>query len=279
VVLGPRTLVGSSRPGGTPFSTLTVSVDGGRTWSAATRDPRPAPAVPAGDGVICWLSAVTSQSCVLYAVDPAAGRFAVIAAQPPIALGPATAVLNVGGRLWVAGTDPVSGRPATAVSADAGRTWSVRVFTTVAGCSPGRCVAPELSTVDGRTAYAVAIDFQAGQRLVYRSVDSDGWEQVGVVSTGESQRPPGSSGKTFITTDGTLVLCETVVELYQPIGCRFWAARGGASAYQQVTLDGLPAGTGSVRRTPDGWFYTYSSVNDILYGSTDGWHWTPVTSR
>jgi hypothetical protein len=273
-VLGPRTLAAVTQPAGAKVSSLTVSTDGGRTWAAATRDSAAVPAVPSGSTVICWSADETSSSCDLYAVDPASRRFAPLAGRPALIPNWANPVQSGSGRLWVSGTEPASGRPAAAVSTDGGHTWSTHVFTDVTGCTSSPCDSLALSTTDGGTAYAVI--HRASQRLVYRGTDKGDWKRVDAAAADPNQWP-GRGGQSFVTADGTHVLCEAALARDNG-ACQFWAVGNAATAYRQVKLDGLPSTVYPIRRTPDGWFYTYSMGDNILYGSTDGWHWSPVTS-
>ena len=96
-VLGPETLVAIG-----PKSAVRVSTTGGRTWSEARRSATPVAAVPDGGGVLCWSARAQDVHCALYAIDPASGRFAPLAAQPEFE--PQFGFVDVvAGHLWIAG--------------------------------------------------------------------------------------------------------------------------------------------------------------------------------
>ncbi|MEV5763291.1 hypothetical protein AB0L34_01750 [Micromonospora sp. NPDC052213] len=271
-VLGPDTLI-AAVPGIRPGADLTLlaSLDGGRTWAAA-RSAGTAEAVPAGGTAICW-SPQLGTPCTLHAVDPATHGVAPLAEQPPLTMRTdALQIEESAGRLRVAGTDPVTGRPAVSTSTDAGRSWSTHVFADAPACPEEKCEAPLLAVTGTATTYATTTGGDV--RAVYRSDGTGGrWQRL---TDAHLPDEPATNGS-FVTADGTHVLFQ-LVNGRNADARRYWAARDGG-AYQAVELVGLPTTAGPVRRTPDGWFYASDDAVGTLYGSTDGWRWSPVTRR
>jgi hypothetical protein len=271
-VVGPNTLIGT-------LSTPTITVDGGRTWSTAAVNSQVATEVPAGGTAACWAGPKVNAPCKLYAIDPGNRRFAPLATQPELTLANAAEVSHLSGNLWVGGIDPATGKPAAAVSTDAGRTWSTHVFADLTQCTPSRCQAPQLATLDGERVFAVITDTNARQRFVYRGALGGPWQRYGVTTSMPYGLSDDIAARSFVTRDGTYVLCQSVAERQDPDSLQCWTTQGATTAYQQVELPGLPATVSSIRRTPDGWFYTVDNASNVLYGSADGRHWTAVTSR
>ncbi|MDO3705476.1 hypothetical protein Q3W71_27780 [Micromonospora sp. C28SCA-DRY-2] len=268
-VVGPDTLITTAPDARSAAGTaLLASLDGGRTWAAAPSTGT-AEAVPDGGVAICW-SARADQPCVLHAVDPTTGGVGRLAAQPP--LNRRTDELRIeesAGRLRIAGTDPTTRKPAVSTSTDAGRTWSTHVFTDAPACPEQRCEPPMLAVTGTATAYAVvSVD---GLRTVYRA-DGTRWQRLTTAGLPDGLAGTGS----FVTADGTHVLTQLLNGRDGDVR-RYWAARDG-DAYRAVELDGLPKSAEAVRRAPDGWFYA-PDADGTLYGSTDGWRWSPVTHR
>ncbi|MFI7430345.1 hypothetical protein ACIBPB_25410 [Micromonospora sp. NPDC049836] len=275
-VLGPDVLITAAPPDqpGATGTSLMISTDGGRHWRRAQESP-PVGAVPDGGTAICWPE-TAGASCTVQVVEPESYRVAPLSQQPALLVQPdGLRIDGRSGRLWIPGREPATGRPAVAVSADAGRTWASHVFRDAPSCPDAGCQPLSLA-VDGggKRVYAVA----AGERAVavYRltgGTTGDGWQRL----TDTDEIPPGTNGYgSFVAADGSHVL-------FQPddrhtFGYRYWAARGGG-AYRSVELAGLPATAGPVRRTRDGRFYAIDGPANVLYGSTDGWHWSPITDR
>ncbi len=267
-VIGPDTLIADA-PGPPPAErTLLTSLDGGRTWAAARFDAA-TEAVPDGGRAICW-SLRAGDPCTLHAVNLSTGAVAPLAAQPPLTLG--TGELRIEestGGLRVAGTDPATGRPAVSTSADAGRSWSTEVLADAPACPQRGCAAPLLAVAG--TAYAVTTD--GSVRAVYRAEGKgDRWQRLATTRLPDEQ----AATEAFVTANGTPVLFQ-LVDGEGADEYRYWAARNGG-AYQTVELDGLPSNAGPIQRTPDGWFYA-PDASGTLYGSVDGWRWSPVTPR
>lgn len=270
-VAGPETLVSSRHVEAGGRRTLAVSIDGGSTWRLP-REEAAVDTVPAGWLVTCW--AASGEPCTLWTVHPDGDRRAPLRHQPALVANPDDLLpQRAGDRIWVRGNDPVTGRPAVAVSADAGRTWSVQVFADAPGCHPEGCWPAELAT-GGSHAYVLAVGESA--RAVYRLTESGGWQPVSGVDRVPVERRDAPT-PSFVARDGTHVLCETVSQPDGRDGCRFWAGRDGT--YQPVELTGLPATVYPIRRTPDGWFFTYSYTDRRLFGSTDGWTWSALSAR
>jgi hypothetical protein len=270
-VVGPHTLLATAYA---PTVHPVVSMDGGRSWSDLVR-AAPRATVASGGMVICW-PADGRAPCRLYAVDLTAGWFALLAAQPSVKPSETASIDDVGGRLWVTGVDPVTGRPAVAVSSDRGRTWSTKVFVDLTDCAAQRCGAPELATADGSTVYVMAADSVSQKRIVYRRTEDGIWQRLNTTNL-----PYGRGlGWSFVASDGSHVLCDMGESRPGDLDvdqCQFWASKDAAT-YQRVQLAGLPTAVQDVRRAPDGWFYTFSyAPTSTLYGSPDGWHWSPVT--
>ncbi|SCG57775.1 hypothetical protein GA0070609_3354 [Micromonospora echinaurantiaca] len=277
-VLGPGRLLAAVLPeppdaGG---STLQVSTDGGRIWHKVLRASA-VEGVSTGSTAVCWPeSDKVTEPCTVHALDPVSHRIARLANQPPVTQGEGLSIAQSAGRLWASGVDPATGWPAVAMSRDAGRSWVTKVFADAPACPPEGCPAPSLATDVGPTGYAV-ID-GARRRAVYRYVENGGqagggWHRVPGVDNVPAD-PDGSPS--FVTSDGTHVLSEVLPQRGQNVdGYRWWAARSDG-VYQPVELAGLPATVHSVRRTLDGWYYTHSYTDGVLYGSTDGWQWSPV---
>jgi hypothetical protein len=277
-VLGPRTLVATAP--GSP-GRLMVSTDGGRHWRAAPPSA-PVSALPPGGAVICWAEGAEGP-CLLHAIDPADGRLSPLATQPGLTVRPTPldgfgAVVDAGGRLWVAGTDPVTGRPAVAVSADAGRRWSAHVFAKPAGCTPVRCGAPHLADAGGGAVRAVISDAARRIRTVYHGSAAGDWDaepRATMPYAGER-----AFAGSYVTADGQHLLAEVRADREAGQGSELSYVPAAAGADRgEVALDGLPSAVRPVRRTPDGWFYTYSHPEPVLYGSDDGRRWSPVILR
>jgi photosystem II stability/assembly factor-like uncharacterized protein len=264
-VIGPGTLLATRRS----TMELLTSVDGGRTWSElATRSS--VKAVPDGGELICRFANGDSP-CRLHAVDPRAGWLAPLSTQQPLRLDQFTSIVDVGGRLWLTGTNRATGRPAVAVSVDRGRTWSTHAFTEPQACSSA-CGAPSLATADGKTVYVMIGDTAMLQRFVYRSNDGQSWSRLDTGNVPYGREP----GWSFVASDGSHVICAIGQRGQDVDECQFRAARDG-TGYQRAELDGLPTPVHQVERAPDGWFYAVSyAPTSALYGSRDGLHWSRV---
>ncbi|MEU2615075.1 sialidase family protein [Micromonospora sp. NPDC007271] len=280
-VLDAGALVGVVPPQGQAHgvtTTVMTSTDGARTWTAV----QPAAAVhgvPDGSTAICWPQA-RDGSCALQVVNPGLHQIGALAEQPPLKAYPPDELVirKSGGRLWVGGIDPATGRPAAATSADSGRTWSVHVFADAPPCSSEGCRPPSLASGGGATVYAVTEG--GSKQAIYRGTAGAGpggtsWQRLTMAERIPQRRGLGS----FVAGDGTHVLYQLVDDPDQNTDVyRFWAARADGG-YESVELTGLPASAGPIRRTPNGWFYALSHADGGLYGSTDGWHWSPVTGN
>jgi hypothetical protein len=278
-VLGPDALTAAVLPAqpGTGSLTPQTSTDGGRTWHTPERGPAVG-AVPTGSVAVCSsdpdAAPKAGTPCTLHALDPVAHRIAPLTSQPPLTPTDELLVEQSAGQLWAPGTDPATGRPAVAVSADAGRTWATQVFADAPTCLAEGCRPPYVAT-GGRAVYVVIVGAQ--HHAAYRySADGGRWQRVPGADSVPEDRLTGGV-QSFVTADGTHVLLEVVTKRGQGVdGFRFWAARGASAAYQPVELEGLPATVYPIRRTPVGWYFTHSYTDNAIYGSTDGWHWSPV---
>jgi hypothetical protein len=184
-------------------------------------------------------------------------------------------VANIAGGLWVGGIEPTTGLPAAAVSSDAGRTWSTKVIATPQ-CTQLRCSSPRLTTSDGMTVYADITDLSTGQRLVYRTTPAGSWKRYGDAASVPYHLGDDPDVRSFVTRDGTFVLCLPGSERGE---LAFWTAESETAAYRQIELPGLPSTVRSIGHTPDGWFFAADHSSNVLYGSSDGRHWTAVTAR
>jgi hypothetical protein len=280
-VLGNNRLVAAVLAGtpGSSTRTLQVSTDGGRSWQPTGRGS-PVLAVPAGSVAVCWPDGdgsrqAESLGCAVQALDPVSRRLARLMAQPPLTFDEDLLIEESAGKLWVPGVDPATGRPGVAASANGGRTWSTRVFADAPACAAESCTAPLVATGAGGAAYAVVTGERA--QAVYRhssGLGADGWQRLTGAGRVPYERPGGAFS--FVTADGTHVLGQIAAQRGNGVDdYRFWANR--SDAYEPVELDGLPATVYAIRRTTDGWFYTHSYTDGVLYGSDDGWHWSPLT--
>ncbi|MEE6257831.1 beta propeller repeat protein [Plantactinospora sonchi] len=279
-VLGPDALLAEVLDAATPgVPRLMTSRDGGRSWQAPQAGPE-VPAAPPGHPVVCWpvpgadpqaSVAPALRPCELHALDPEANRLSPLANRVPLVLSDLLLVRQTSGRLWAPGLDPATGRPAVAISPDAGRTWSRHVFADGPACGTGGCVAPKVTVGPGTDGYAVISTMS--EQAVHRYTAVTGWQRVTAVDA----LPLGDSDLgSFVTADGSHVLYQDSGRT--GLGYRFWAARDGAAEYRQVELDGLPPMAGPPQRTPDGFYYARDTGTGI-YGSTDGWHWYPMSGR
>jgi len=264
-VVGPQALLATKST-----SELRVSAYGGRVWTGLSMRGS-TNAVP-DDGALACYAADWQESCHLYAVNPVAGWFSPLSAEPAFKLDSTSSIVDAGGRFWVTGTDRASGRPAVAVSADRGRTWSPHVFDELAPCTGSNCSDPTLATADGRTVYVMVRDPAGQQPIVFRSDGGRSWSRL---DTGNV--PHGRvAGWSFVTADGSHVICALGERGRDVDECQFWAARGGAG-YQPIELHGLPTAVADVQRAPVGWYYAVSyAPTSALYGSTDGLHWSRI---
>ncbi|MEJ3749637.1 hypothetical protein WEI85_41050 [Actinomycetes bacterium KLBMP 9797] len=259
-VLGPRTLVAHSVGDAAPI----VSTDGGRVWKPA-RPQNAVRVVPDGAALICW-PATAQTGCVAHALDPAAGWFAPLTEPPALAGG--YTLESVAGQFWATGTTP-AGEPAVAVSTNAGGSWLTRVL----DCD---CERPHIATTaDGRTGYVLVANRLRKTWVGYRLGGSGEPEWLsGIEAVRYDDIHLGQ--RSFVTADGTLVVAQVVRARGDIDALSFWGGRPGTSL-RPMELDGLPSTVYSVRRAPDGWFYTHTYGPERgLYGSRDGRKWTLI---
>jgi hypothetical protein len=224
---------GSSSPPARPpaIERNWITLDGGRTWRRPTLAGQPVDAVPAGTRPVDCSSVREEQPCRLYAVDPATGRFAPLANQPPGLDDPGRSRgrtnVPVGGHLWVPGFDPATRHPAVASSVDGGRTWTTFVFSgwMAAVESQGAGTGMYLPTVAAGTGTtAIALLHSDGGRVVpYRT--TDGGKTWQPVPGGALTEVPDAG---FVAADGAHVVRN---------GRAFRASRDGGR-YEPVTLAG-----------------------------------------
>jgi hypothetical protein len=267
-VLDRATLVGADvRPStGGPV----LSTDGGRTWTAV---PSGATVSEVSVAATICRPAGEASACQIYGLD-AEGRFGRLARQPSIVLTDGGLVAGGGDRLWIGGHDQRSDQPAAAFSADGGHTWSVYAFAGFPDCADIGCHRVNVTTGDGRTAYAMFTDRDGRREVVYRGTADGNWRDVS-----ERTLPADvvSGGPPFVTRDGA-----HVVSWYEDVPDRaedrrrFWAVSDSGGDARPVPLVGLPDAVGAVRRAPDGWLYAHLP-DGTVYGSTDGRHWAPTT--
>ena len=152
------------------------------------------------------------------------------------------------------------------------------MFADLPTCRTGDCDPRLTVPASGGPVYAEVVRRDAKLRRLYRSADGTSWQRV----TGVDAVPSGWLGPVtaFVTADGTYVTGEaTTPRDQEPVRVRFWASRGDGEPFTQVVLSGLPSTVLSVRQAKDGWLYALSYPDGALYGSTDGWHWSAVTTR
>ncbi|GAA4604596.1 hypothetical protein BJY16_005065 [Actinoplanes octamycinicus] len=197
-----RILTEDSSPPATPdpatMELLWTSKDGGRTWRPATVDPEPVAAAPAGTKPVDCRLVGREDSCRVYAVDPATGRFAPLAHQPAgfTFQDSWTDAVSVpaGGRMWIPGLDPVTRKPAVAVSGDNGRSWHTHVFAGGLRIEPQPDFVPQiyLPTVaadSGSTGYALLYRDDRRQDP-YRTTDGGlTWQPVTGLALPETIEP------------------------------------------------------------------------------------------
>jgi hypothetical protein len=203
------------------------------------------------------------------AADLANGTVALLAQRPPILVHD---LVTVAGTTYVTGQNRSSKRPAVAWTRDRGRSWQSNTFTDVAACDSQQCSEPRIASADGISAYAELHQPYTDRRLTYHT-DGAGWTPVNT-----SNNVPHAGGGVpapWIAPDGTYVIVEVTHDRAASRDeVRFWALRG--QTFVPTVLHGLPSTVHSVTRTPDGWYFTVSYPDQVLYGSTDGWSWTPV---
>ncbi|HEX8631534.1 MAG TPA: sialidase family protein [Catenuloplanes sp.] len=254
-----------------------LTTDGGATWRDVAKSKTPVAAATAGSPIVsCEAETRDADNCVLYVLDPAAGRLAPLANQPPL-LGMDVTRVPASAGLWVQGYHRDSERPAMAVSRDNGRTWTTTVFTEEppVAASTGRPRAtqnlPNVTTADGRTAYAMFVRGAAPPR-VYRSTDGGRtWKRTnGDTPVSEA---PLSSPESWVTADGAHVILD------QPDGLARFLVSADGRRYTPMTVTGLQdeIASGEPMRLPTmaGGRYLYQSANRA-YVSDDGRRWQPV---
>jgi hypothetical protein len=269
----------SARTGPKIVYTYHVSTDGGRTWRDLQAVGEAVAAVPANGWVQCSQTTL-EQACQLLAADPATGRLAPLAGQPPLSIGLTAAAPGSPGT-WITGQALTTDfRVAVALSHDRGRTWSLRTF----GPASEENVA--VSTVDGMTAYVVVSRVQsatepaataAGNTLeVLRTTDGgQTW-----ASTDSGRSLPSvfgyiQQGDSYVSADGSHLVLSRDNDRQQ------WYVSNDSGATYRA---GTPAGLGDhltvsgmrppVQTTVPG---VYLAFDDrAAYTSADGLHWTRV---
>jgi len=249
-----------------------VSVDGGRAWREVTVSDAPvasvAPDTRAIDCRVVGGTAMFVEECPVYAVDPASGRFAPLANQPPLAFAQVVDTPVEAG-LWAAGADPATGKAAVAVSHDRGRNWDAFTFDAEPTAVERRKEPPatflsvraEVATTDGNLAYATFIG--PGPVVVYRS--ADGGRSWHLTHPSRPLAAPLAGPTSFVTADGAHVL-----PALNGSGFQYLASPDGRS-YTRVDLAGLPA-FGNSPRAVTKRFFLFQGL-DSVYTSTDGRRW------
>jgi hypothetical protein len=254
---------------GTPQSL--ISSDDGSTWKKLSVSDQPVAAAPADGGVVGADYAGGGPADRLYAVDPATGAAAPLAHQPGLARFQ-LAQAPTGAGVWVQGYDPTTHRPAVAISRDRGATWAVSAFSAESPAPFGSertatMYLPRIATADGQTAYAIFAG-QEGRVRVYRSLDGGRtWRRTD--HDGHLGAASLAGPESFVSGDGGHVVP------VQPAGRYGYVSSRDGGDYVPQAVTGLP----SVDRLPqvvgkDDYLY---QGKDLLYHSTDGLHWQPLT--
>jgi hypothetical protein len=269
-------------------STVSTSVDGGRTWTTVTTrtDSTPVQTV-ADDG---WLDCRFGEGpkCLLAYTPDGASR-APLANQPNLENVGVFDVPAAAG-LWVVGDDPATGRKSISTSHDSGRTWSP-TFVPGAELPGDRRVDYQLTTVDGRTAYLISRTLPlapppdpspgtccnySGSMVRIDRTDDGGlsWRRVDPRHT-----VPLTWAWTYLAADGSHMVQEA------DRSTKWWRSHDGGASYQPTAeVRGLPRELGfetgrAVIAVAPGVYLAYNTEG--VYRSADGFTWTriPVSVR
>ena len=162
--------------------TWRISADAGATWRDLAVSDEPVESAPPSGGVVRHLMTTDTHPDRLYAVDPAMGRLAPLANQPPL-VEYETITVPLSAGVWLEGLDPTTRRPAVAVSRDGGATWVTSTFEAEKQIGDQLPVRPGISrpdvrTADGQTAFAM-FAAEAGPVRVYRTTDGgQSWQRT-----------------------------------------------------------------------------------------------------
>ena len=274
VTLGPGLLAWTDDPPG-QAGTLReygwISADGGATWRRPQVGKTPVAAIAPGTAPIGCGYVGRPSPCLVYAIDPATGRFAPLATQPTgIVIAPRafvqTAVPVDAGAVYVVGLDPATRKPAIASSTDRGRSWRIMVL--AAGDRAKALHDPNLAAeaypnvVAGAGGSAYAGVRHGTDTLSYRTTD-DGrtWQLVAAV-------PACQFG--YFTPDGGYVCA------VGPLGPPFVISRHGGP-FEPITIPALnpPSSRDSPRQLAAG-LYVSTQPPSSLSLSHDGLNWREV---
>jgi hypothetical protein len=243
-----------------------VSGDGGRRWLPLAPAPAAVEAVPAGGAPYgCEEASRTALRCVVTVLDPATGRQAALAKQPPVEVAYPPRP-GAGTEIWVDGIDPASRRPAVAWSRDGGRSWSTHVFAGEPAADPDfNPPQAQIQTAGGPAVYVFLLSGR-GEPSAYRSGDG-GATWAALPDTGR-----GFGRWSLVAADGAHVVADA------DNSGRYQASRDGGP-YEPVELTGLPPITAVPTTVTGGYVTTAESDPSAFYLSTDGYAWRriPVT--
>lgn len=269
----------------TPVEELTLSRDGGRTWTDIQVTDTAVAAVPANGWLEC--KAEGQNACTrLTVVDPDTGRTAPLANNPDLELNSVVSLPATAG-FWVVGFDRGKNRPAVAVSTDRGRTWTVHTFS-----EAPRDAGILAASADGVTGYAILGQYHPGTTTgtnptpgpntstnwVYRTDDAGRtWQRDD--RDGPLPTTIIESGRHYVAADGTHFVMTNQrppQQWYRSGDDRRTYRTGGPTGISDRLVPPWGRSPGVVFRT-QGNYVTFD--DEAVYRSTDGRSFTRVPVR